>query len=159
MPKSKSKSKTNTHSQHHKKDKKDSKLLDLFRTLSSKRKSIAKHQNNLTAKLIRLEDEEKGMQESQPKVYSKSVSSSYSSLIENGHKHQHGKEIVNESTKPFIEVREMENGHLAHYMIPKQYPVKVIHIPVGAKVVLGSRHSKTKKNLKSKSKSRSKSKN
>ena len=52
-------------------------------------------------------------------IFSKSMSSSYSSFTENGKTHSEGKAIVNNSTKPFIEITEMENGKTERFMIPK----------------------------------------
>ena len=49
----------------------------------------------------------------------KSVSSSYSSVMQDGHTRSKGKKIVNDSNKPYLQVDEMENGNTQHYMIPK----------------------------------------
>ena len=81
--------------------------------ITQERKNKTKSQSNLPARLM-------GMNKmSNPQSYSKSVSSSYSSIIHNGHKHIKGKEVINDSTKPFIKINEMEDGSVNHYMVPK----------------------------------------
>ena len=54
-----------------------------------------------------------------PQSYAKSVSSSYSSVMRNGEEHSKGKQIINNSTKPFIQIDEMLDGQVHHYMVPK----------------------------------------
>ena len=55
----------------------------------------------------------------QPLEYSKSVSSTFTSSMHNGVVHSAGKEVINDSTKPFIQVAELHNGQVVHYMIPR----------------------------------------
>ena len=52
---------------------------------------------------------------------SKSISSTLTGSIYNGQVHTMGKEVINDSTKPFIQVSEMHNGHLENYMIPREH--------------------------------------
>jgi hypothetical protein len=89
------------------------KLIDLITMISQARKNKNKSRNNLPARLMKMSNMEK------PRSYEKSISSSYSSIMHNGEEHNKGKEIINDSTKPFIQINEMKDGEIQHYMVPK----------------------------------------
>jgi len=91
-------------------------LIDLISMITQERKNKTKSQSNLPARLMGINKINKT---SKPQSYSKSVSSSYSSIMHNGQKHIKGKEVINDSTKPFIKINEMEDGSVNHYMVPK----------------------------------------
>ncbi len=98
-------------------------LYDLITKISKERQNKTKSQTNLAARLMRMPSSKSNMSRisimSKPKTYSKSVSSYYSTVMHNGETHNKGKKIVNESTNPNLEIDEMENGQVQHYMIPK----------------------------------------
>ena len=94
------------------------KLLKLFSNINNNRKNLSKSQSNLPAQLININS--KNITPLSNKVIAKSVSSTFSSVIHNGHRHSQGKQIVNDSTKPYLQIDEMENGNIQHYMIPKK---------------------------------------
>ena len=54
-----------------------------------------------------------------PQSYSKTISSTYSDVMENGHSHSEGKKVINDSTKPYVQIDELHNGHIEHYMVPR----------------------------------------
>jgi uncharacterized protein YcbK (DUF882 family) len=88
-------------------------LANLISNINTKSKGIKKMQSNLPAKLLKLS------QNTKPKSYVKSVSSTFSSVMNNGESHSQGKKIVNDSTKPYLQIDEMQDGNIEHYMIPK----------------------------------------
>jgi hypothetical protein len=88
-------------------------LIDLISMISQARKNKTKSQSNLPARLMKMNMDKKS------KNYEKSVSSSYSSVMHNGHKHIKGKQVINNSSEPFIKINEMEDGQVHHYMVPK----------------------------------------
>ena len=51
--------------------------------------------------------------------FSKTVSSSFSSVSRDGHTHSKGNKIVNDSNKPYLQIDEMLDGNTQHYYIPK----------------------------------------
>lgn len=113
------------HSKKHKKSQSKShsgiptnsnRLLNLFTTISDSRKDIPKMHNNLPARLLQLNT---GNSISSNQVYGKSISSTYSSVMHNGHTHTQGKQIINETNKPFLQVQEMIDGQTQQYLIPK----------------------------------------
>ena len=106
---------SNTQMQNHTMNKQN--LINLITKISQERKNKTKSQTNLVAKIMRLPSMSSKM--SQPKTYAKSVSSYYSSITRNGKSHNKGKKIVNESTKPYLEIDEMQDGQIQHYMLPK----------------------------------------
>jgi len=120
--KSQSKSQSTTHSFPNK----HQSILDIINKLSSsKYNNHTKSQNNLPARLMRMSSSRQS-QVKQPQVFSKSFSSSsavssFSSVMKNGkvQTHSKGKEVINNSNKPFIEIKEMDNGNIKHYMVPK----------------------------------------
>ncbi len=136
MPSKKGKSKSTSKStpKSTSKSTKHKSIVDIINRLSRTKHSFRKSQNNLPARLMKLNSPKivqhyknkhlssKG-KASTPNthIFSKSMSSSYSysSFTENGKTHSEGKEIINNSTKPFIEVTEMENGKTERFMIPK----------------------------------------
>ena len=134
-------------------------LQNLINTINNNRKDISKMHNNLPAKLMQLnnqqiinhsykhqsQDQSQAQAQAQPQVYAKSISSSFSSVMHNGHTHSQGKRIVNESHKPYLQVDEMIDGSTQHYMIPKNsIPYKPILLHQQIK------HSKSKSKPKSK---------
>ena len=128
MPIKKGKSKSTPKSTKHKN------IVDIINRLSRSKHSFRKSQNNLPARLMKLNSPKivqayKNKHLSSkgksliPNTHSfnksKSMSSSYSSFTENGKTYSEGKTIINNSTKPFIEITEMENGKTERFMIPK----------------------------------------
>ena len=89
-------------------------LLHLVNDINTTRQDLTKMQTNLPAKLLQINDKP-----NKPKVYAKSISSSFSSVMHNGHTHSQGKQIVNDSTKPYVQIDDMLNGDVKHYMVPK----------------------------------------
>ena len=88
-------------------------LINLINMITQARKNKTKSQTNLPARLMKMSNMQK------PKSYEKSVSSSYSSIMHNGKKQIKGKQIINNSTKPFIQINEIQDGQIQHYMVPK----------------------------------------
>ena len=88
-------------------------LIDLISMISQARKNKTKSQSNLPARLMKMNMDKTS------KNYEKSVSSSYSSVMHNGHKHIKGKQVINNSSDPFIKINEMEDGQIHQYMVPK----------------------------------------
>ena len=100
-------------------------ILDIINKLSSSKynnnHNNSKSQNNLPARLMRMTSSS----QSQPNLnkqnirhsFSSSAVSSFSSVMKNGKikTHSEGKEVVNNSNKPFIEIKEMENGNINQY--------------------------------------------
>jgi len=91
-------------------------ILDIINRLSQASRNISMSQSNLPSRLMKIN----GPTQDYEKDYKKSVSSTYSTVMQNGRRHSKGKKIVNNSTKPYIEIDEMENGDVQHYMIPRQ---------------------------------------
>ena len=116
-------------------------LANLLNTISNNRSTMTKSAINLPARLMQNTHLYQTHQQ-QPLEYSKTISSTFTSSMHNGEVHSTGKEVINDSTKPFIQVAELHNGQLEHYMIPKKQSRLVIP-------------SKTKKNKKTKKSSRS----
>lgn len=151
--KTKTKHKSKTKSKSHSKSKSQPKyklhdhqsLLDIIKQLSVARNNISKSQNNLPAHLIKMNKIQKKntnkntnifpnmVNKSVSKSFSKSSSSSYSSIMKNGKTkiHSEGKEILNNSNNPFIEIKEMDNGTVTHYMVPKN---TIPYKPIGYKM-------------------------
>ena len=146
MVKSKSKSKTKSKSKSLKSSK-QSQIINIFEKLSSSRNNIAKSRNNLPAKIMELNG-----QETTSKSYSKSVSSTYSQVMHDGHIHTEGKQVINDSTKPFVLINEMQNGSVQHYMMPKNNIIVSGVSGVSEKTKKIQKSKKSNKNKKSKSK-------
>ena len=97
------------------------KLIDLIAMISQASANRTKSKSNLPARLMKMNTPRSSMmlRMQKPTSYSKSVSSSYSSVMHNGHIHKQGKQVINNSTNPFIQINEMQNGQVAQYIIPK----------------------------------------
>lgn len=105
----------------HKKDKNTSRLEYLLNNISNNRRGLVKSDINLPARLM-VNEKMKSSSNTinlKPQIYSKSISSSFSSTMHNGHMHSVGKEVINDSTKHYIQVAELHNGHLDKYIIPR----------------------------------------
>ena len=140
IKKGKSKSTSKSTPKSTSKSTKHKSIVDIINRLSRTKHSFRKSQNNLPARLMKLNSPKivqhyknkhlssKGKASTpNTQIFSKSMSSSYSSFTENGKTHSKGKAIVNNSTKPFIEITEMENGKTERFMIPKHtIPYKTI---------------------------------
>ena len=113
-------------------------LIDLISMIRQASKNRSKTQSNLPARLIKMNKMNKNkprmspfLQMSRhtsrmlphniqtPESFKKSVSSSYSSIIKDGEQHSEGKQIINDSTKPFIRINEIQDGQIQQYMVPK----------------------------------------
>ena len=95
-------------------------LINLVNDINTTRKDLSKMQTNLPARLMQLNNKSNQQKQKQnSQVYAKSVSSTFSSMMHNGHTHSQGKKIINDSTKPYVQIDEMQNGNVQHYMIPK----------------------------------------
>jgi len=101
-------------------------LINLVNDINTTRKDLSKMQTNLPARLMQIninnhkrKHSNKHKLTGKPRVYAKSVSSTFSSVMHNNHTHTQGKTIVNESNKPYIKIDEIHNGDVQHYMIPK----------------------------------------
>ena len=142
-------------------------ILDIIKNISISRNNLRKSQNNLPARLMNMSQSKSQLLNlSEPQVdnksFSKSISSSFSSISKNGKtlSHSQGKEIINNSRKPFIEIKEMENGDVQHYMVPKtsipyksQHKSSLMskHIPItNSSTYLPKKFSKVKKSSKAK---------
>ena len=128
-------------------------IIDIIKHLSHPRNNISKSQNNLPARLMRMKSSRlSNLQSPEPKLqdlpnsFSKSMSSSssFSSIMHNGHTHSKGKTIINNSSKPFIEIKEMQNGKINSYMVPKDT------IPYKPSINMKLSNMKVKKTPKSK---------
>jgi hypothetical protein len=101
-----------------KKGKKDLKaLVDLFKTTIEKSQNISRSKVNFAAKLINLNKKEKEKQNTTS--YSKSFQSTYTSINKNGKKSEYGQSILDESTKPFVEIKNLKDGKLTISKIVK----------------------------------------
>lgn len=102
-------------------------IMSLIKHITADRKRLTKSQTNLPAKLNSLSSHHRNPKPNitsvniQPANYSyaKTISSTFSSVVHNGKAHSEGKIITNESTKPFLNVKEMHNGEIEHFIIPK----------------------------------------
>ena len=93
-------------------------LENLLNNISNNRRELTKSDINLPARLMQNGNKSSNPQ-SKPLIVSKSISSSYAATMQNGEVHTAGKEVINDSTKPYIQVSELHNGHLGKYMIPR----------------------------------------
>ena len=93
------------------------KLLNLIAKISKERQNKTKSQTNLVAKIMKMPNSIPII--SKPKTYAKTVSSYYSTVSRNGESHNKGKKIINESTNPYLEIDEMRDGQVKHYILPK----------------------------------------
>lgn len=132
-------------------------LGDLIVNTMNSRKDLTKSETNLPAKLLAMNMANRPIRPIQ-QSYSKSVSSTYSSSMHNGEVHSEGKQIVNDSTKPFIQVAEMHNGQVENFMIPRnQSPHSSNPILHKGKTVKRTKHTQQLKQLKHKHKKSTKS--
>lgn len=92
-------------------------LENLLNTISNNRSAMTKSEINLPARLM--QHSNISSSSTKPVIYSKSISSSFSSTMHNGEVHRTGKEVIDDSSKPFIQVSELHNNHLDQYMIPR----------------------------------------
>jgi hypothetical protein len=129
-------------------------IINIINSLSNSKRNhtFDKSRNNLPAQLMIIDNQTKkvSLRSSKPQVFNRTLksSSSFSSITQNGETHSEGKNIINNSLNPFIEIKEMKNGDVQHYMIPKN-------------TLLYKNSNSTKRKtqtLKSKAKSKSKSK-
>lgn len=104
-------------------------ILNLIAKFTESKQNFNKSRNNLPAKLMKINNIKNVNNMHKTQSYAKSVSSSYSSLMKNGITHSSGKEIINESTKPYIRINEMHNGHIDKYMVPKN---TIPYIPISS---------------------------
>jgi len=130
-------------------------IINVINSLSNVRNknTFDKSRNNLPAQLISMN--KKSLKKSiDPQVINRvfKSSSSFSSVTQNGETHTKGKKIINNSLKPFIEIKEMENGDMHHYMIPKTTIPYKEH-----KTKSKSTKRKARKSTKRKTKSKAKS--
>ena len=137
--KSKGKSKTKTKN----KSTKQSQILNIFQRISNSRNNLSKSSNNLPAKLVDLNNYS-GEGNGNDNVIKKSVSSSYTQVMHDGHMHVKGKQVINDSTKPFVLINEMENGSVQHYMMPRNNMIMISGKPI-TKKSKKSKKSKTSK--------------
>jgi len=95
-------------------------LANLLNTISNNRSTMTKSEINLPARLLQNGNKLSNQHpQSKPLIVSKSISSSYAASMQNGEVHTTGKEVVNDSTNPYIQVAELHNGQVEHYMIPR----------------------------------------
>jgi len=104
-------------------------IINIINSLNNSRNkhSFSKSRNNLPAQLMIIDKNKKqpceqySKHSSKPQVFNRTfkTSSSFSSITKNGETHSEGKKVINNSLKPFIEIKEMENGDVHHYMIPR----------------------------------------
>ena len=104
----------------------EERLLDLIKNISTSRQAMTPSKSNLAARLMTMHTQppmmkqpmqHQPMQHQQSRSFSSS--SSFSSVMHNGHVHSQGKQVVNDSTKPYLAVKEMHNGQVNSFMIPK----------------------------------------
>lgn len=104
-------------------------ILNLIAKFTESKQNFNKSRNNLPAKLMKMNNMNKVNNMHKTQSYAKSVTSSYSSLMKNGITHSSGKEIINESTNPYIRINEMHNGYIDKYMVPKN---TIPYIPISS---------------------------
>ena len=130
----------------HKKDKNTSRLEYLLNNISNNRRGLVKSDINLPARLM--VNERKSSRNTiniKPQIYSKSISSSFSSTMHNGHIHSVGKEVINDSSKPYIQIAELHNGHLDKYIIPRNQSSKPSNSSNPSKPISNKKTKKIKK--------------
>ncbi len=89
-------------------------ILKLFKDTIEKTKNISRSKTNLAAKLIDLNKKQINS------TYSKTFQSTYTSINKNGKHSEYGQSVLNESTKPFIEIKNLKNGKLTISKIEKK---------------------------------------
>ena len=153
-------------------------LIDLITRISQASKNRSKSQSNLPARLMMMKNMSKKNTMIRPMIrpmmhmnpmkmniiqkpqsYSKTISSTYSDVMKNGHSHSEGKKVINDSTKPYVQIDELHNGHIEHYMVPRNTmstkPTEtIINISTHNPMIL--EHKTTTKKKKSKQSKKSK---
>lgn len=122
--KHKTKPKSKSNPKYNSKNIQSTSLKKLISKTIAERKDLSKSQNNLAAKIIEINNKQATLPNYS---YSKSISSSYSTTIHNGEVNRAGKEVIDDSTKPFIQVSELHNNHLDQYIIPRNQSNKTMH--------------------------------
>ena len=149
----------------------ETRLARLINTTHESRKGLTKSQNNLPAKLLSLESPQSYNPEghniqvhsqvhSQGNIqnHSYSKSSVVSSVMKDGEIHTEGKEVINDSNKPYLDVKEMHDGRLEHFKIPKNsIPYKNKNLNKYLEVLSRKDKLKTKKTKKIKKTKKTKS--
>ena len=122
---------------------------------SKKNHTFDKSRNNLPAQLMIIDKQTKkvSLPSSKPQVVNRTLksSSSFTSITQNGETHLEGKKIINNSLNPFIEIKEMNNGEVQHYMIPKN---TLSYKNSNSKIVKPNSTKRKSQTLKSNSKSK-----
>lgn len=145
------KGKSNSKSKSHKSrmTSNSSRLANLLNTISNNRNMMTKSEINLPARLMQSQSPNQ-----QALEYSKSVSSTMTSSMHNGELHSSGKQVINDSTKPYIQVAELHNGQVEHFMIPRNQSRQIV-LNHSMKVNLAKKKTKkTKKTAKNKKSSK-----
>ena len=139
-------------------------IINIINSLSNAKRNhtFDKSRNNLPAQLMIIDNQTKkvSLGTSKPQVFNRTLksSSSFTSITQNGETHSEGKKIINNSLNPFIEIKEMKNGDVQHYMIPKNtLPYKNLNSTKRKTQTLKSK-AKSKSKTKTKSKSKAKTK-
>jgi hypothetical protein len=138
----------------------EERLLDLIKNISTSRQSMTPSKSNLAARLMTMHTQQpmmkQPMQHQHKNQHSRSFSSSssFSSVMHNGHVHSQGKQVVNDSTKPYLAVKEMHNGQVNSFMIPKD--TIPYNKPSIASMIVSQHMSKPKHTKKTKTTKKSK---
>ena len=144
-------------------------IMDILNQFSVSRNNITKSNNNLPARLMRMKSSRYSKQKTlhqnqlnypttEPDMFSKSISSSFSSVMKDGHTHSTGKTIINNSTEPFLKIKEMENGNVKQFIVPKNTIPYKLNIMVSSQnnKLQASKHQKKSKGQGKKSKGQGK---
>jgi len=115
-------------------------LAKLLNIISNNRRSMSKAEINLPARLMQNMNMH---HENQQVDYSKTVSSTFTSSMHDGEMHSAGKEIIDDSTRPYIQIAELHNGQVERYMIPR-HQVKHTSYRNHSKQTKSKRSKKTK---------------
>lgn len=111
------KTNTKTKRMHTSKSNTTKQFKKLLNYISNNRSETSKSDLNLPARLI--QNDKPISKITKPLIYSKLISSSYTTSMHNGDIHSAGKEVIDDSTKPYIQVSELHNNYLDQYMIPR----------------------------------------
>jgi hypothetical protein len=131
----------------------EDRLLDLIKNISTSRQTMTPSKSNLAARLINMNEQHPMHSDMKQHSRSYSSSSSFSSVMHNGHVHSQGKQVINDSTKPYLAVKEMHNGHVNSFMIPKDtipYQKPSLASMIVSKHMSKSKHPKNKHTKKTK---------
>jgi hypothetical protein len=134
----------------------EERLLDLIKNISTSRQTMTPSKSNLAARLMTMHTQQPMIKQPMQHQHSRSFSSSssFSSLMHNGHVQSQGKQVVNDSTKPYLAVKEMHNGHVNSFMIPKD--TIPYNKPSIASMIVSQHMSKPKHTKKTKTSKKSK---